>query len=820
MPRWNKIYHTLGRTWWLFLAAGLLYFALINWPLYKRVDYVSQLPGRASGQTTYLERETIFRGRTVEGQQWVMQTQAALSSGQWRVHRIEYDNAPTGRATIAPMPYRLWLGILSQVGRLFSARPTSELVEAAAVVANPLLFIVVFMIAAAAVARYLSRIGAVVFSLMTPALFPCAERFFAGSPTSAGLALACSLLCAVFLVAAVQQGSFDLAFAHGENGDSHRPVGMTLYILSAMLGTLGLWTDVSTTLVLLVGLILGAGVWVFLTKKRKQKGVQTILLQPMTSGLRIWAYSGALAVLLAYFIEFGSLVADNRNLQLIHPLYGLFWVGLVEVVVNICDAIYRPAGRSRFMIGLGLGLAVACVAVLPWYVWRDKLVGLFSLGDGAFLIDPTTDTTISPAWSWFHVSELSLREWSAASVVVLLIPAATQVFSTKGDLTAKGALVIAGVATFFALGFSVWNASYWGLVGVGGCVITASVFQEREAGQTSKNTFLEATAVCVVALLVFLGARQRPTREQELDGLDIVNLLERDLAHWLARRAEPGTIILAPPRQTSNLEYFGSLRGVGSLDKNNREGLAGAARIASASTPEEAEELVHARDIAYIVIPSWDSDLDQYATLAAHNFEGTFIAAVHRWALPSWLRPVAYQVPTISGFENQNVVVLEVVEPQNDVTSLSRTAEYFIEMKQLSFAQSVAAALQRFPSNCGAWVARAQVAQATNSEGELNEALSKIEMMIKNGEDRGLTWDRRVALAITLSRNKRLDVSKIQLQRSLNEISERKLRLLSPLSLYRLHVLMKAFDLQIKDEKAKAASLQLLTPDLRAQLKV
>jgi len=182
------------------------------------------------------------------------------------------------------------------------------------------------------------------------------------------------------------------------------------------------------------------------------------------------------------------------------------------------------------------------------------------------------------------------------------------------------------------------------------------------------------------------------------------------------------------------------------------------------------------------------------------------------------LRPVAYQLPTIAGFEGQTVTIFEVVEEQDDAAALSRTAEYFIEMNQLDRAAAVAQALRRFPADLGALVARAQVEFARGDAAAFAKTVELLRPRLVGNGDRGLGWDRRASLAVVLARSKQTELARVQVQRCLADVDEAKLRSLSTGALYRLQVLGKAFGMTIKDPQLRDFSRDLLPEDLRARL--
>jgi hypothetical protein len=291
------------------------------------------------------------------------------------------------------------------------------------------------------------------------------------------------------------------------------------------------------------------------------------------------------------------------------------------------------------------------------------------------------------------------------------------------------------------------------------------------------------------------------------------------MAYWLASHAGPaGAVVVAPPNLTATLYYYGGVRGLSSFSWEDRDGFQSAVRILSATTPEEAQELIGIHGVTDIIIPSWDPFMDAYAQVGAGQVGGTFLDRLHQWNLPRWLQPMPYLVPTIPGFEGQSAIVLEVVDEQDDATALSRIAEFFVDMGQLTLATKAEGGLRRFPADLGALLARAEVQFATGDSDDFAKMVEILVRRIAGGADKDLQWDQRVALAVVLVQAHRVDLARPRLQQCLAEIDEAKLRSLSTVLLYRLQVLRKALGLDIADPKLRLLSLELLPPDLRGRV--
>jgi hypothetical protein len=301
---------------------------------------------------------------------------------------------------------------------------------------------------------------------------------------------------------------------------------------------------------------------------------------------------------------------------------------------------------------------------------------------------------------------------------------------------------------------------------------------------------------------------------------EVEGLVERDLAQWLAKHTmvEGGPVILAPPSVTSSLCFYGGLRGLGTLDWENKDGLSVALRIVISTSREEALALMRQRGVTHIIIPSWDDFFSNYTRPASVQVNELFFVSLDRWILPTWLRPVPYQLPAIAGFEANSVRILEVVDEQDDPLAASRLTEYFIEMGQIENAKAADQLLRRYPTDFGTLMARAQLAAVLGDATAFASTFETVLKRLASGADRFLPWDRGVSLAIVLARGKRMDLARVQVQRCLKEIDEARLRSLTTYSLFHLLGLGKAFGLAIADPRLRDLSLDLLPTDLRNRL--
>jgi hypothetical protein len=327
-----------------------------------------------------------------------------------------------------------------------------------------------------------------------------------------------------------------------------------------------------------------------------------------------------------------------------------------------------------------------------------------------------------------------------------------------------------------------------------------------------------AALACVPGLIQLLPL---PAAGEEVafTRFEVEGLIERDLAHWIADHAGPGgAVILAPPYRTTSLCFHGGLRGLGTANWENRDGLAATVRIVAATTVNEANELIKQRGVTHIVLPSWDTDLNTFAAWSLSNPDDAFIMALHHWALPPWLRPLPFRLPAVAGFEHHSVAILSVTEDSNRAVATARLAEYFVEMNMVDHAAASVESLQRYPADLGALVALAKIAKIRDDADGFEKVFKRLLSSVDAGFDRTLPWDRRVSLAVVLALGKRSEQAREQIRRCLEQVDEERIRSLSTGSLSHLMELSRVYQLPFSDQSQRDLALRLLPPDLRSRL--
>lgn len=789
------------------MLAALVFLAWVNHGRRERVEYVTRLgaeqavpdPTTATGWAGN-RRWLIAPEHNNDSYQWIMETQQMLATGDWRLRRVAYDNGIEDRAISSPAPYRWWLALGAKLHRLVNGTSLPLAVERVALWSDPVMLVLILLGGMVVLALRWGVWPAAVWLLGGATLYPFSAAFVPGAPDSLGLSLGLGMASVLFVV---------LGHLPSENNLEARS---TWWMLAAgVAGGLGLWVNLVVQLPILVGLALGGAV---------------ALLQPKVAGpeiirqWRIWSVAGAVTALLAFRVEHwpGTLswkVTDN------HPLVVLAWLGLGELLVVL--AIKR-AGAFPLRGWLGRGrllLAVLALGGLAFSFWKSEMPWLKGRDVfGTRLTSLPQSAVAEDFGAWLGQGGPKLQVLAVLLPLSLLAMAVWCWFRKTTGSRAREALAMTVLPLLVLLPFAFLQLRWWSVV-EGMLLLTAvtiTAVLAREARRVALGFWVALVLVTLLPGVVCQRPAAQADYAQALSQLEVESLVERSLAHWVAEHAGRPVVMLAPPFRTTGLCFHGNLRGLGSLNLENKEALGAAARIASANSPDEALALINKRGVTHLVIPSWDGYLEEYARLFTSRPENSFIFALKQWAMPPWMMPIAYQLPTIGGFEGQSAFLFEIADEQDQATTLSRLAEYFLEMGQGDLAMSASRGLAIYPENLPALAALGQIELARGDGASFAATFRTLLAVYASTEEHDLSWDRRVSLAVVLMQGKRTDLARREMEIALNLMDEARLRSLSIGSLYRFQVLLKALGLKIEDGRLQALAGSLLPEALRGQL--
>lgn len=765
---------------------------------FLRIDHIDHVSDLGGGSSIQLDdttpsgyerslRKLIVSERNVESYQWIMQVQEMGAKDALRLKHVDYDNAPDGRAVLSPSIYRWWLGGVALLISTLTGRSFGVSVEGAALYADPLLQLLAIGAATALLCR-LSWKSAALFAAGMVFLFPLGAGFTPGQPDDSVFAVVFTLFSVLPLV---------VGFAMAAREESVY-INRYLTAIAGLFGGLGLWLSVSGGGFILL-LLFFAGLLIGIDRRyRKAKAVGAVVLLSAMRW-RIWAWSGSVSVVMAWILENGTHLTEPEAwlLNIVNPVHALAWLALAELLVFVDRAGVSVGKLKKVSVGL---FAFAGLFLLFKIFTADVDWVVNEIGGDLSRIPMLGD--VGSIATLFEEGGMS-----GLLVLAMGIPLLLPVFSARALLkmersdSSRGLFLIGLVPLVAVLIFALFDLGWWAHFDVLALALGVVVLALGDVGARLRLSIV-GVVICSLlfgAGLVFkeLSGRARLKVNQG----EVVALVERHMADWLSLRLDAeDSVVLAPPNTSASLAFYGDLKQLGTPYPENIDGFSAAVRLSAATTADEAKAIADSRGVEFIVNPSWDPFLEEYARIGSNDFEQTFIAMLNRWLPPLWLKPIDFRIPRIEGFESEGVVLFRSVEVQEQEDALARLIEYFIDSGRGEQALQAQAALAAgFPDALITQITAAELAAALGRKKAFRDAVTAIQTMLRAGKDEYLEWDFRVNLALVLLGAEKTSAAKQQIVKCLADVDRERMLGLSEASLSMVVQMCEAFRLEITD---------------------
>ena len=832
-----RVIRWLSQRLWLaalMVALGLATVDAVN--RIRHVEFVSGLGGEmvdppavdpASPTGYALDRRTLILPDAGEdGYQWIMQTQAMLAGAGWRIHHVDYDNAPTGRDAHWASLLRWWMALLAWLDHAASGRPIGAAVEWAALRANPVLLVLLLLGLTPLVARRFGSTAAAVLPLLLVAAFPFNLYFAADYPDHHGILEACGMLTVLFLVAG--GGGFvrvpDPVAPGLEAGEREAAAWLPApdaarrwFAASALAGGAGLWVSTASEVPVLVGVGIGA-VWAgWLGRAAGTGGVW----RRDPELWRRWGMIGGAVSLAAYLLEYFPSHLGFR-LEVNHPLYALAWLGGGELLCRY-SRMCGPEGLkiSRREAGPAL-VAAAAVGVLPVVILLTKDRTFLVANRFVWLLG-TQYVAEGQSLARFVAHSRSDLLALAQGLPLLLVAAPAWLLLRRGVTRVwKLQLALALAPALLFLLLTVREIRWWGLeLGLVFAAL-APVFAALAQGAGSRRPLHWVAAGCGLLLLPGAASLVRSAVEPPAPSpADVRRLEERDVAHWLRlRMGTDRTVVASTPATTNHLIYFGSCLGLGTLYWENTEGFKHAAAIFAARSADEAHALVRRYGVTHLVLLTWDDFADDFVRFYRELPPGAPVPAdafieqlLHGGGLPPWLRLIPYRLPSNPVLQGQTVFVFEVTPEQPPPVAAAHLVDYLLEMDEPGPAAAAARQLAQYPSDLQAQVTLACFQGQTGQPEALAATLERVRDDLP--EAAALDVEDRIRLALVLAAGRQTEWAREELRQAIARLDERTLRRLTTGTLGDLLKLTDALGVELPDARLRQLALSLYPPMLR-----
>ncbi|MDQ8187813.1 hypothetical protein [Pelagicoccus sp. SDUM812002] len=807
----------LPHAWWIALVIAFA----IHWTATeRRIDRVLEISSTPTWSADRPEidpqsptgfehgqRSLIIPGHHNASYFWIIEAQEAAHTGNLRIREVTYDAMPDGRTIDRTSPYRLWLISVGWLHSLANGESLGYSIERGTLWADPALLALMLVFGSVYSARYFGSLASVGYSLACVSIFPLAANFQPGAPDPHSLSWVLALAGILPLLAALQ-----------ENKRIGRP--NLHFVCAGAISGLGVWTDASSGMPVLLSLFLGGLASEFLRSR------EHATFSPRANGWRVWGSSAAAVILMGGLFE---KLPEYLSLSLnsVNPIQALIALGFGEFLRNF--SLLLKHGRS----GLGkVSLTLLGMSSLALLIW--PIVGAISESGSLLAADfyarelanHPNGTIASSLGTWINEKGQGAAKFTTLLPAALVFVAGLRMVQNRSNTARSTQIALALVAVLLALILGYFELRWWNLFNAFSLALVVSLLADAKTWKQSKLLPRFAILLLLVpGLLLGYPETANGSAAENLSQSDKQALVGRDYSYWLnERRGEDTPVVLSTHIFSNLLAYYGGFGTILSSDDGYEEGYRSAVRILSTNTIQEATILLNDKGITHIVLPLWDPILDRMVQVGTGVDPGeilppsAFAVSLREWDFPLWLQPLAYSTPKTGDFASFEIRSFALGPEQEEELRLSRLADLFVEGGESWSYRAMREGLKAYPRSPAALGAIANIELASQNRVALEETLETLIPYLSRRSARNLPTDRRVSLAILLARTKRIELAKEQLSKSMENLDTDTLRFLTPNTVASLVLLSRSLDVQFPNDETIKLANELLPPDIREQL--
>lgn len=611
----------------------------------------------------------------MDGRWWVLHTESFLNqSASWRVRTTTLDNAPEGREVHWSSCIVWILAILSKIYGSITGHPASQSVAEAAFWVGPFTLLFSLLLLGWLASLRFGHIPTILFLLIFSICPTIYQAFRAGETDHHGLVCTFTAASILSLVA----GGSGLLYRK-KSAYSFFPSSIetarSWFLLSGFLGATALWISAASFLPVLAACGI-AGLGAFLIRDRTAATTAPELW-------RSWAQAGFWGSSFFYLLEYFPSHMDLR-LEVNNPLYALAWLGagdlLARWILFLNGGKPFPKGRmSIFFTGISalfvlLPLGLIKFAPSEFFLVSDRFLLLLH---NQFIQEFRSFPRAILEGNWIAIC----TEWFALPFFALF---GTAILFRSGGL--KGpwlpALLTVACPALFIQALAIWQIR-WSVTAQTLWALYALVLLDAAFRSTAVKSVVSLFAICALVTCAPLTLGTFSTFfhnsvEEPLPKSVIPTIIARDISHRLLQ-ADPSQlpIVLTGPTTSTELNYYGGIRTLGTLYWENLSGLKTAALIFAAPDENTFSHHIHKAGVNYILVSTWDNFGNAYVDLLrqagysvpdpGHSYLERLLVGEE---LPTWLRPLFYPIPEGFDIPEENLRLFAIVPNQTPAQAM------------------------------------------------------------------------------------------------------------------------------------------------------
>jgi hypothetical protein len=667
---------------------------------YKSLEAVTavktnEVPIEASRYSSEAKPHSIILPpSTMDGRWWVLHTENFLKQrDSWRVRSTTLDNAPEGREVHWSSSIVWILAILAKIYGSVTGHPANQSIDVAAFWVGPFTLLFSLILLGWLASLRFGHLPTILFLLIFSVCPTIYQAFRAGETDHHGLV--CTFIAASIL-SLVAGGS---GLLYRKNSPyaffpSSLENARNWFRLSGFFGAAALWISAASFIPILASCGL-AGVGAFLIRDRTVAKAEPELW-------RSWARAGFWGCLFFYLLEYFPSHMGLR-LEVNNPLYALAWLGAGDLLARWITFLKggKPFPKGRMSIFFA-GISIFFV-LLPLGLIKFAPSEFFLVSDRFLLLLHNQFIqefqSLSKAFSEGNCIAICI-EWFALPLFAI---AGTFILFRSGDLKGPWLPALLTVATPALLmqALAIWQIR-WSMPALALWAAYALVLLDAAFRSKSLKTILTLFAICFMVTcspLIFsvISTLFRNTSEESLPKSVIPTIIARDLSHRLLQ-ASPDDLptVLTGPTTSTELNYYGGIRTLGTLYWENLEGLKRAALIFAAPDEATFRKLIEQAGITHILVSTWDNfgkayvDLLREAGFSVPENSGTYLARLlTNQVSPNWIRPLYYPIPKGFDIQNEELRLFAVLHNQTPAESLLHQGIYAFDSGNFPLAKEL-----------------------------------------------------------------------------------------------------------------------------------
>jgi tetratricopeptide (TPR) repeat protein len=623
-----------------------------------------------------------------DGYVWNRHAEKLGENGEWRLRRVDMDNAPEGRECHWNSAFAWYLRGLGEIYRHYTGDTLRNSIFRMSIWANPILLIVALTLFATLSSR---RFGPLCGSVLAVGMVTTAsfyEGFLPAYPDHHGIT-AFALMGIIFGIAWAGAGWIQApsgtAFMIPTSVKQARH-GM---IFSGISAAAALWISGLSAAVIAVGVAFGAIISVCLCGRKAAS--EGCFYHPDL--WKTWAVATAMGSFGFYILEYFPNHISMR-LEVNHPCYALAWLGGGWIIFEITNWIFLSQSRKTPFPWKNFIWPVFAIALLPslilfggsqFYMVRDEFqLGIVkNVAEGLPLLTRINMGAITwkVAFGYFPVFILI----SLGLLAVKKVP-----FASKGVLIFMIApVLVVTILQFIQVRWGMLNGPTYIALGALLIPVLWRLLPPAIPWQAAGAIVLTAAAYLfsvdtVKGMLIPFWRQYTSEKNIEVGSGQLLALLHRDMAKAILQNANgKPVVLLSSPNSSCLLATFGGFRTLGTLYWENGQGMKKAANTLNAQSEDEALSLIQKYGITHVSLMTWENFIGPYFQILNPNpvpgksLENSFgQRALFKKELPRWARPIPYPKNFLSNALQQDVLLLEIVPDQSPDEAEFHLARY------------------------------------------------------------------------------------------------------------------------------------------------